>query len=66
MGQKQPTYTATADSAVRTDRPYPPEAYTYDDDVTSEGIELIRARTGESNKTRKLKLIDGFGRVLNA
>jgi hypothetical protein len=66
MGQKQPQHTSMGAGPVRTDRAYPQEAYTYDDDLTDEGIAVIRERTGEDKKQRKLRLIDGFGRVLNA
>ncbi len=66
MGQKQPVHTTMVAGTGRIDRAYPPEAYTYDNDVTSEGIAEIRRRTGEDKKVRTLKLIDGFGRAFNA
>jgi hypothetical protein len=66
MGQKQPQHTTMSVGPVRTDRAYPEEAYAYEDDVTSEAIAEIRARTGEDKKKRNLRLIDGFGQVLNA
>jgi hypothetical protein len=66
MGQKQPQHTSMVAGPVCTDRAYPPEAYTYEDDVTTDGVAAVRERIGEGKKQRKLRVIDGFGQVLNA
>ncbi len=66
MAQKKPKVTAQmSGGAVRDERPYPPEAYTYDDDVTPAAIEALRARVTHDITAPGWKVIDGFGVVVN-
>ena len=61
MAKKQGKPTVADGGAARA---YPPEAYDYDDDVTPKGVAQIRERSGVDLSTRRVRLIDGFGRLI--
>lgn len=66
MAQKKPTRTATTNgSAGRDVRSYPPEAYTYDDDITPAAIDALKSRVSIDVSKSGWKVIDGFGVVVN-
>jgi hypothetical protein len=58
MAQKKNNLTVANGGPVRQ---YPPAAYGYDDDVTPEGIALVRERFGVDLSKLKVRQIDGFG-----
>ena len=66
MAQKHPRQPTMSGGPGKADRPFPPEAYEYSDDVTPEGVQQMRDRSGVDVTSGNWKLIDGFGRILNA
>lgn len=66
MAQRKVTKTAhTNGSAGRDARSYPPEAYTYDDDISTAAVEALRKRANIDPTKSSWKVIDGFGVVVN-
>jgi hypothetical protein len=66
MAQKKPATTAATNGGAGRDvRSYPPEAYTYDDDVTPSAVEALRKRANIDATKSSWKVIDGFGVVVN-
>ena len=61
MAQK--ALTATANRHGKT---CPPEAFDYNDDVSSETVASIRAQRGVDVTAGKWKLIDALGQVVSA
>jgi len=45
---------------------FPPEAYDFNDDVSAETVEKIRADRGVDVSSKKWKLIDSLGQVVPA
>jgi|JI81AbrownRNA_FD_contig_21_1435892_length_368_multi_10_in_0_out_0_1 hypothetical protein len=66
MAQKKPTQTAATNGGAGRDvRSYPPEAYTYDDDVSPAAIDVLKKRANVDVTKSGWKVIDGFGVVVN-
>jgi hypothetical protein len=45
---------------------FPPEAYGYNDDVSSDVVETIRKKRGVDVSSEKWKVIDALGQVVSA
>jgi hypothetical protein len=43
---------------------FPPDAYTYDDDVTEAAVKELRERASDRMKSADWELIDGYGRIV--
>jgi hypothetical protein len=43
-------------------RKFPREAYEYEDDVTPEGVDVVRRIAAPAVEDADLELVDGFGR----
>ena len=66
MAQRSPKATAeTSGVADRDQRPYPPDAYAYDDDVTPAAVQTLRESVPYDLNSPGWKVIDGFGVVIN-
>jgi hypothetical protein len=53
--------TVAAAASSNGDRRYPPEAYTYDDDVTPEAVATMRKKASKIIDSEKWEVVDGFG-----
>jgi len=66
MAQKKPKVPAEMSGGTAREKlNYPPEAYTYDDDVTPAAVEFLRQRVTQDVSKPGWKVIDGFGTVVN-
>ena len=52
---------ASNGAATNGERPLPPEAFLYDDDVTHEGVELMREMAKEIMDAEEWEIVDSFG-----
>lgn len=57
---------ASAPTSPDGNRRFPPEAYTYNDDVTPEGVEMLRGKAARIIESDEWDIVDGFGRVIYA
>lgn len=53
--------TMAATPSSNGDRRFPPEAYTYDDDVTPQAVEVMRKKASKIIDSEKWEVVDGFG-----
>lgn len=47
-------------------RPFPPEAYDYDEDVDAKTVAAMRDELGVDFSSDEWEVVDGFGRVIHA
>lgn len=45
---------------------FPPEAFEYNDDVTTEVVKKLKAERGVDTSDKRWRVIDGFGQVVPA
>jgi hypothetical protein len=43
------------------DRPFPPEAFGYEDDVTGEAVASLREKAAATIQAEEWEVVDGFG-----
>lgn len=53
-------------AANGSDKKFPPEAYDYNDDVTTVTVEAIREERGIDVSAEKWKTVDALGQVVSA
>ncbi|MGV8841028.1 MAG: hypothetical protein ACWA6X_12075 [Bauldia sp.] len=61
--KKQYAHTMSSDNG---ERPFPPEAYAYDDDITAEAVQTVRGKANDRLENAKWEVVDGFGFSIDA
>lgn len=59
---KKAEYTTKSTVAVCS---FPPSAYAFDDDVTTEAVEELRKKAGKVIEKEEWEVVDGFGQVFH-